>query len=109
VFIAFTNLMDGIDAAALRRFDMKIRFGYLGLDQAALMLERECAALGLDAPAADVVAKERRLALLTPGDFAALARRHRFTPFAGDAQMVEALEQECALKRGGPAPIGFLT
>jgi hypothetical protein len=48
------------------------------------------------------------MALLTPGDFAALARRHRFTPFAGSAQMVEALEQECMLKRGRSAPIGFL-
>jgi SpoVK/Ycf46/Vps4 family AAA+-type ATPase len=108
VFIASTNLMEGIDAAALRRFDLKIRFGYLGPGQAALLLERQCAALGLEAPAPDVVDRVRRLALLTPGDFAALARRHRFTPFAGGAQVVEALGQECALKRGRSAPIGFL-
>jgi SpoVK/Ycf46/Vps4 family AAA+-type ATPase len=108
VFIASTNLMEGIDAAALRRFDMKIRFGYLEATQAALMLERQCAALGLEAPAPDVVDRVRRLALLTPGDFAALARRHRFTPFAGGAQVVEALGQECALKRGRSTSIGFL-
>jgi transitional endoplasmic reticulum ATPase len=108
IFIASTNLMEGIDAAALRRFDMKIRFGYLGPGQAALMLERQCAALGLEAPAPDVVESVRRLALLTPGDFAALARRHRFTPFTGGAQVVEALAQECVLKRSRSAPIGFL-
>ncbi|RYG99303.1 MAG: AAA family ATPase, partial [Alphaproteobacteria bacterium] len=29
IFIASTNLMDGLDTAALRRFDLKIRLGYL--------------------------------------------------------------------------------
>jgi SpoVK/Ycf46/Vps4 family AAA+-type ATPase len=108
VFIASTNLMDGIDAAALRRFDLKIRFDYLEPGQAALMLERQCAALGLESPSLEVSARARRLALLTPGDFSALARRHRFTPFVGCEQVVEALEQECMLKRGKSASIGFL-
>jgi MoxR-like ATPase len=108
VFIASTNLMDGIDAAALRRFDMKIRFDYLEPGQAALLLQRQCAALGLEAPLPEVSAQARRLALLTPGDFAALARRHRFTPFVTCEQVVEALEQECMLKRGKSASIGFL-
>jgi SpoVK/Ycf46/Vps4 family AAA+-type ATPase len=40
VFIASTNLMEGIDAAALRRFDLKLRFGYLAPEQAATMLAR---------------------------------------------------------------------
>jgi SpoVK/Ycf46/Vps4 family AAA+-type ATPase len=108
VFIASTNLMEGLDAAALRRFDMKIHFGHLAPEQAARMLERQCACLGLEAPEPDQLARARRLALLTPGDFAALARRHRFTPFARSAQVVDALEQECALKRGKSASIGFL-
>lgn len=108
VFIASTNLLDGIDAAALRRFDLKIRFDYLEPGQAGLMLERQCAALGLGAPPLEVSARARRLALLTPGDFAALTRRHRFTPFVGCEQVVEALERECALKRGKSPAIGFL-
>jgi SpoVK/Ycf46/Vps4 family AAA+-type ATPase len=108
VFIASTNLMEGIDAAALRRFDMKIHFDYLGPDQAALMLERQCAALGLALAETDR-ARLQRLALLTPGDFAALARRHRFTPFVSSMQVVEALAQECALKRGKSSAIGFIT
>jgi SpoVK/Ycf46/Vps4 family AAA+-type ATPase len=108
VFIASTNLMGDLDPAALRRFDMKIRFGYLGPDQAALMLARQCAALSLDAPPPAALAALRRLDRLTPGDFAALARRHRFTPFADGAALVAALGQECALKGGRPAAIGFL-
>lgn len=108
VFIASTNLMDDIDPAALRRFDIKIRFDYLEAEQAALLLVRQCAALDIDAPLAGDLDAVRRLGQLTPGDFAALARRHRFAPFADAAQLVAALGQECALKRGTQAGIGFL-
>jgi ATP-dependent 26S proteasome regulatory subunit len=109
VFVASTNLMDGLDAAALRRFDLKIRFGYLAPEQAALMLARQSASLGLAPPEQAQLARVGRLAQLTPGDFAALARRHRFAPFASCAQLVDGLEQECALKRGKATSIGFLT
>ena len=108
VFIASTNLMDEIDPAALRRFDLKLRFGYLRPEQGLLMLERQCAAFGLAGPGAHEQARMHGLLQLTPGDFAALARRHRFAPFTACAQLVTALEQECALKRGRQASIGFL-
>ena len=34
IFIASTNLMDSLDQAALRRFDLKVKFGFLKKDQA---------------------------------------------------------------------------
>jgi transitional endoplasmic reticulum ATPase len=108
VFVASTNLMDGIDPAALRRFDLKVRLDWLVPDQAALLLARSCAALGLAAPTPADAERVRRLARLAPGDFAALARRHRFHPFGTCAHLVDALERECAFKHAGPAPIGFL-
>lgn len=108
VFVASTNLMGDIDPAALRRFDLKIRFGYLAPDQAALLLVRHCAGLEIAAPLPRDVDRVRRLGMLAPGDFAALVRRHRFTPFADAAGLVAALEQECALKHGRQAAIGFL-
>lgn len=108
VFVASTNLMSDIDTAALRRFDLKIGFDYLKPDQVALLLARQCSALGLAAPAPADLDGVRRLALLTPGDFASLARRHRFTPFADSGRLVAALAQECALKRGCQPAIGFL-
>jgi len=108
VFIASTNLMDGIDPAALRRFDMKVKFDYLAAEQAALMLERQCALFGLEAPTLAALDRVRHLTVLTPGDFAALGRRHRFSPFTSCIGLVDALFQECALKRGQSAAIGFL-
>jgi transitional endoplasmic reticulum ATPase len=34
IFVASTNLMDNLDPAALRRFDIKVKFGYLTAEQA---------------------------------------------------------------------------
>ena len=34
IFIASTNMMHGLDQAALRRFDLKVRFDYLLPEQA---------------------------------------------------------------------------
>ncbi len=108
VFVASTNLMGDLDPAALRRFDIKIRFDALQPSQAALLLARQCSSLGLDAPLAADLARVQRLAGLTPGDFAALARRHRFTPFADAAGLLAGLAQECALKKDSKGAIGFL-
>ncbi|MRX08981.1 AAA family ATPase [Pseudoduganella sp. FT25W] len=109
LFIASTNLMDHLDPAALRRFDLKICFHYLRPEQAQALLERYCANLFLTAPAADAVALLRRLHAVTPGDFSAVARQHRFRPLAGATAFVQALAQECKLKEKTAAAIGFLT
>lgn len=47
-------------------------------------------------------------AQLTPGDSAAVIRRHRFHPITSPDLLLSALEAECAIKEGGKATIGFL-
>jgi transitional endoplasmic reticulum ATPase len=108
VFVASTNLMEGLDAAALRRFDLKLRFDYLLPTQAELLLSRFCASLDLAPPDQQARERLRRHSNLTPGDFAAVARQHRFRPLGSGNELVRALEQETALKRGKAASIGFL-
>lgn len=108
VFIASTNLMDGLDQAALRRFDLKVKFDFLRPDQAWELLRRHCTALGLSAPAADVQARVFRLHQLTPGDFATVLRQHRFRPLENASALVSALESECMVKEGTKRPIGFI-
>ena len=72
-------------------------------------MQRQCAVLGLAAPEPTLQASLRNLAVLTPGDFAAVARRHRFAPLASPAAFVAALSAECAVKTdGNHAPIGFI-
>ncbi len=109
VFIATTNLMRDLDPAALRRFDLKLRFDWLRPAQAEAMLNETCASLGLPAPDAAVQARLARLPNLAPGDFAAAARQHRFRSFADACDLLAVLEAECRLKpEGGERPIGFV-
>lgn len=107
LFIASTNLLDGLDQAALRRFDLKVRFDFLRFDQAWELLRRCCRQIALPEPEAWVATRLQRLPRLTPGDFAAVLRRHRFHPLDSVDALITALEAECAVKQGGKAPIGF--
>ncbi len=108
VFIASTNLMDGLDQAALRRFDLKVKFDFLRPDQAWELLCRHTAALGLSTPLVDAQARLAHLHRLTPGDFAAVLRQHRFRPLESATALVSALEGECMVKEGTKRSIGFM-
>jgi hypothetical protein len=48
-----------------------------------------------------------RLGALTPGDFAAIARRCRFAKLETPDAWIAALEEECAFKDTGQSRIGF--
>lgn len=99
IFVATTNLMQQLDQASLRRFDLKVCFQYLQPEQACDLLHAHCKNLGLTASMADL--KQLQSALqLTPGDFQAVARQHRFLPFASGSAFVEALLKDTALKGG---------
>jgi len=108
VFIASTNLMDGLDQAALRRFDLKVKFGYLRPPQAWDLFEVHCESLGLLAPDDSNRTAVARLTTLTPGDFAAVARQHRFRPVGSVSALIAALEAECSIKKDSRKAVGFI-
>lgn len=107
IFIASTNLMDSLDAAAMRRFDARIRLGYLAAAQAWKMFEELAVSMGLVAEAA----LERQVAalqVLAPGDFAQVARLSRLDRPADARELLARLSQACAAKREPVRrPIGF--
>lgn len=103
VFIASTNLVEDLDQAALRRFDLKVKFDYLKPDQAWGLFVAHCEALGFPGPSEEAQVSLSTLSALTPGDFAAVARRHRFEPLRDPADLLGAIESECALKEGAAA------
>jgi SpoVK/Ycf46/Vps4 family AAA+-type ATPase len=107
VFIASTNLMRGLDQAALRRFDLKVKFDFLTAGQACELLRRHCVELAVTPPQQDQLARLARLQNLAAGDFAAVARQNRFRPILSAADLVVALEAECAVKEGAKLAIGF--
>lgn len=105
LFICSTNLMDSLDQAVLRRFDLKISFGYLKPDQAWNMFVLALTESGGDNPEPhvpeSVLARLARLVNLTPGDFATVIRQARVLGKSYDAeQLLAALEEECRAKEG---------
>jgi SpoVK/Ycf46/Vps4 family AAA+-type ATPase len=108
VFIASTNLMGNLDPAALRRFDFKARFDYLKPAQAEALLAAHLQQGGLPPVSSADVARLGALDVLTPGDFAVIARQQRFRAMTSAAQWIDGLAAECARKPGRSRPsIGF--
>ena len=97
IFIATTNLMDHLDSAALRRFDLKLRFEFLQPDQAWGLFRETAKCLGLDAPGS-LTSPVRALAFLTPGDFAQVLRQARLRQIATPQALLARLREEVALK-----------
>ena len=108
IFIASTNLMCSLDQAALRRFDLKVKFDFLKPEQAESIYVRHCEGLGFEPPEEIQIARIRRMDRLTPGDFAAVIRQNRFKRMLNPEAMLTALESEASLKEGAKGTIGFI-
>ncbi len=108
-----TNMMEDLDPAVLRRFDLKIRFDYLTAEQTltlfviALVSDREPG----DAVMVSASVQERlaRLTTLTPGDFVTVLRQARLLGRRYSAEeLLAALEAECRVKDGNTTRVtGF--
>lgn len=113
LFLCSTNLMETLDAAVLRRFDLKIRFGYLRPEQAWALVRETLAYHGVPDLSQDTAAACRRrlaaLTTLTPGDMATVLRQARILDqeITYDG-VLAALEEECQAKLQGRKPVtGF--
>lgn len=84
--------------AALRRFDLKLKFDYLTPQQRLDFAKQQAEKLNLGTWAEIHSKCILELNLLTPGDFAAVARRHNFSPFDKLEDWLEALCSECSVK-----------
>ena len=109
IFIATTNLMDNLDRASLRRFDLKLQFDYLKSEQAWKMFISFAKELKLSTPSLSFKKGIENLRYLTPGDFAAVVRQHRFRPIKNIKDMITRLKSEVEVKMvSGGNKMGFL-
>lgn len=99
IFIATTNLMDNLDQASLRRFDLKLEFEYLNYTQAWDMFVSYCKDLKLSKPEVGLKNSIKNLKHLSPGDFAAVARQNRFRPLKNVKDFIARLEDEITVKK----------
>jgi len=107
IFIASTNLMTSLDSAALRRFDLKIRFDYLKPGQAWALFVDTRTQLGIE-DQQGLESSIARLTCLTPGDFANVVRQARLRPVRSSIALLQRLRAECEIKpEGGRQGIGF--
>jgi len=97
IFIATTNLINNLDKACLRRFDLKLEFGYLLPEQAQNLFKKECALLKVKFDE-NASKKVSNLGLLAPGDFASVRRQAKFRPIKNGDDFCHRLELEVALK-----------
>jgi energy-coupling factor transporter ATP-binding protein EcfA2 len=112
IFIAATNLIDDLDPAAFRRFDLKVRFESLRLEQkielVASLVDHTPSAAGITQR--ELSSRLARMDQLTLGDFRAAVRSLRLTASVIEAwDLLEALREEYRFKEGGRRQsIGFV-
>jgi SpoVK/Ycf46/Vps4 family AAA+-type ATPase len=111
LFFCTTNLMDSLDPASLRRFDLKIKFDYLKANQVWTMFQQTLQDYQQEAP--DLAIWQKKVCALqgiTPGDFATVARQNKFSDKRLDAeQLIKGLERELQFKQYGAFKgMGFL-
>ena len=105
LFICATNFMDMLDTASLRRFDLKIKFGFMNIDQRWGYFQSIAKTLKIDQ---SLIGDEKKLKQgiakldnLTPGDFALIKRKARFMGSKiNGVNLLDALEKESTSKPG---------
>jgi SpoVK/Ycf46/Vps4 family AAA+-type ATPase len=97
LFIASTNYMDMIDSAAMRRFDIKLKFDYMKPAQVKIMFAElaQQYALTVEPPLLMLLEKMEHI---TPGDFAAVRRKLRLMQIVDANALLIMLEEECLFK-----------
>ena len=107
ILIASTNRIEALDSASLRRFDLKVFLDYLQGEQFLRLFESTCREMDLPEPTALDRSRAQGCLNQTPGDFAAVVRRHRFSPFSSSGDLLAAVMAEASIRDKNSRPIGF--
>jgi len=110
IFICSTNLIDNIDEASIRRFDLKIKLDYCQAEQVWRLFKQVLKQASKEqgshfAPKkAEKLIWKQQLYLyhnLTPGDFATVVRQNRLSAEPlNSTHLLEGLKQESEFKSG---------
>ena len=105
IFVCATNLSEQIDAAAFRRFDLKVKFEGMRLEQRQQLLRERFVDVVADIEV--VVAAAAGLTGLCVGDVVAVTRGLRLSPVKHATEVVARLQGELAHRGKHKAAIGF--
>jgi len=108
IFIATTNLIDHLDKASLRRFDLKLEFKALTSQQLIQLFDHVSHRLQLP-PDAHLKRELQQIQHATTGDFATILRQHRFRKIQTQSQLLQRLYDEIHLKtKDQRKTVGFI-
>ena len=108
VFICTTNLVDSMDAAAMRRFNWKVKFSAPTHEGRIKLYSKYF--LENKTPSGEVEDCLCSMDGLCPGDFKAVWQKIRFLPEKPDSLILDALKTELSYKKDTSATsnkIGF--
>ena len=109
IFIASTNLFENLDEAALRRFDINLKFDFMPNHQAWLMFLETCSSMQLTVDESVLLPRFKYIHNLTPGDFAQVVRQSRFIPPESANDLLSSLIKSVEVKRSSTSKnMGFL-
>lgn len=97
IFIASTNFMESLDSAAMRRFDIKLKFDYLNFEQIFIMFEELLNQTNLLLES-NAICELKKLKFVTPGDFAVIKRKLKFSKIITTQALLDMIKHECAYK-----------
>ncbi len=111
IFICSTNLMDNLDQASLRRFDLKIKFDYLKPEQGWELFKQVL--VDYHSEVDDMTEWQKKVTALrglTPGDFATVVRQNRYSKksLSADTLMVGLMREVEFKDKGHFKNIGFV-
>ncbi len=98
IFIATTNLIDHLDKASLRRFDLKLEFKALSPKQLLEIFNSHASLLKIGEADENIAKRVKLLKEATPGDFATIMRQNRFRKIKSTEDLLLRLKEEIAIK-----------
>ncbi len=103
ILICTTNRLEGLDAASLRRFAVKLRLGVLTRRGRVLLYERLLAPLAAGSAGTALMRELEALSGLTAGDFGVVRSVAALEEGVSHAELVRALGEELRVRaaRGG--------
>jgi len=99
LFVATTNLIDHLDQASLRRFDLKLEFKTLEPQQLEKIFISYSEELKLETPTSQEIHQIKSLKNLSPGDFATINRQSKFRKINSALEFIKRLKEEMKLKK----------
>ncbi|MCK4441325.1 MAG: ATP-binding protein, partial [Sulfurovaceae bacterium] len=99
IFIATTNIIDRLDNASLRRFDLKLEFKTLEPKQLSKIFLSYCQELELENPTIEELNEVKSLKQITLGDFASIMRQSKFRKISNASEFIKRLKEDIRLKK----------